>query len=93
VDTKAPENRFLKEAESVQKKKEEEIKKKMEEDSEPFVKGKMFFKIIAARNLLNLDTFGASDPFVQVTFDFCKDSFSTPVITDSLDPKWDFVME
>ena len=54
----------MKEAENEQKKKEEEIKKKNDEDAEPFVKGKMFFKIISARNLLNLDTFGASDPFV-----------------------------
>lgn len=63
-DTPAPAAIFTKQADEEATKKAAAAKKQAEEDAEPFVKGKLFIAVIAARNLLNLDTFGASDPFV-----------------------------
>ncbi|KAL4493478.1 hypothetical protein ABPG72_007486 [Tetrahymena utriculariae] len=92
-NTNPPENQLLKLETEAKKKAEEIAKKKAEVDSEPFVKTKIFFNILSARNLIKADIFDESDPFVKVTFNFCKVNFITPVIDNNPNPVWNFQKE
>lgn len=52
--------------------------------------GKINVKIISASQLYNADITGKSDPFVECYLSSETKKMKTPVIDNTLDPKWDF---
>ncbi|EGR27332.1 hypothetical protein IMG5_197670 [Ichthyophthirius multifiliis] len=90
LETIPPMNLFENQKNEEEKKLQELKEKENIKNKEPTIKGELFFNIIESRNLLNLDTFDLSDPFVEVTFNFSKQTFKTPTINNNLNPQWNF---